>query len=103
MSENKKIISRYIQAYESECNNLVKLFIAIYDMSDEWDWIGGEIGGVVLIGDMAFSIEDIKTYLEIHPDEEEMYNAYEAQAHETTQANLKNWLKYPSMRDSWKR
>ena len=86
-----------LNAYTSACNKLLRLFCDKHEYDyDPLCWVGGDTGGVAMIGDYSVDMETIITDIKMEAPEEEFLKWYDycLEAHDLhiTAPNYRSWL-----------
>ena len=85
-----------IEKYRVAANSIVTLFSEKhFDGATDWYWIGGEIGGVIVINDFFFNTEDMVQYILYDYTTNELLERYDEEVNDfkTAIPNIKNWKK----------
>lgn len=92
-----------IHNYQKTCESVAREFLATYFPTERYsldDWIGNEIGGVLVVGDMYFfTLLEMVQYLQYEYTRDQLLARYEMVLEQAQQTNgipipnIKNWLK----------
>lgn len=77
--KNKEMVGRALNDWELSTDILAKTFAKKHfgeDVSEEW-WISDEIGGVYVINDYFFSVQDIADFLKYDYSTKKMFEYYD--------------------------
>jgi len=92
-----------LKAYYKAIEDLANIFCKKYfgeDCYDPEDWVGGDIGGILNVGDYFFNMSDIEEALKFKASRKELFGFYDYRLEialgekETPAVNFKNYLKY---------
>ncbi len=91
-----------IHNYQKVCESVAREFLATYFPTEQYsvdDWIGGEIGGVLNVGDYYFGLNEMVQYLQYEYTRDQLLARYDIVLEQAQQTNgivvpnIKNWLK----------
>ena len=66
-----------IEQYEDISEQIAKYFCNKYFKTDEYDWVSNQKGGVLMIGDYYFSLENMLDYLKYKYGVDKMFEHYD--------------------------
>jgi len=93
-------MNKELEEWEDACQMLAIAFIEKYypDYINDWDWVGGERGHVVMVSDVFLDCEQMANAFryEATPEQwNEWYWSYDENSEEMHRPmNLKNFVKY---------
>ena len=95
------LVGSLSERFESVCDEYMEAFCLKHDLSMYYDWVGKEVGGVVVIGDYFINFDDIRLDIDKNVPEPCFFNWYHValdyvNEHGTTEgcANYKTYLSY---------
>ena len=96
---NKKPRTSLSVAYDNACNDYAKAFAEKHEMdyTDE-DWVGGDFGTILGLGDYYFNFQEIKYDMDYNIDKDEIFKYYDYCIRASTLGfkkimNYENWCK----------
>lgn len=54
------MVGKLNERFESVCDEYLEAFCLKHDLCVDYDWVGNEVGGVVIIGDYFINFDDIR-------------------------------------------
>ena len=81
------------KSYEKAVKNYTDLFITKHDLPEIEFWVGGEIGGIVLIGDYYFNFSDIKIDIDQNIEEKTLFEWYDFAVEKESTVSYRSWIK----------
>ena len=85
------------QNYEKACNDYLRAFCEKHEFSiDDAFWVGDDVGGIALVGDINFCMATIRTDIDEDAPKEELMKYYDyivnASAFKMTTPNFRSWI-----------
>lgn len=66
-----------IKEYERIAESVGAYFCSKYFKTDDYDWVGSQIGGVLMVGDYFFSLETMLDYMRYKYGVDKMFEHYD--------------------------